>query len=202
VKNLVGNKYNRLTVLSFDRKEKKNNHNRYYWNCQCDCGNIVSLNVDNFKRGLSQSCGCFHKEQVIENRTTHGGVGTEEYGIWEGVKDRCLNSNNRAYSRYGGRGITISKEWLDYAVFIQDIGKRPSKDYSIDRIDNNLGYQNGNCKWSTRIEQNRNKRNNVIILDIETGIYYNSISEIVEALDTTTSKFLKKLKQKDKFIRI
>lgn len=81
-----------------------------------------------------------------------------EYSIWKQIKYRCLNPTNRSYHNYGGRGITICKEWLDFSTFYNDVGKRPSTKYSIDRIDNNKGYSKGNVKWSTKKEQNDNRR--------------------------------------------
>jgi hypothetical protein len=86
----------------------------------------------------------------------HGMNKTTEYTIWEGIKQRCLNSKNKCYYKYGGRGIDVCEKWLKFEGFFEDMGHRPSKDYSIDRINNDLGYSKENCKWSTRSEQNRN----------------------------------------------
>jgi len=86
-----------------------------------------------------------------------------EYQSWSHMKSRCQDIKNQDYHRYGGRGITVCKEWEIYENFLADMGRRPSSAHSLDRIENNSGYHKGNCKWSTKIEQNRNKRNNRLI---------------------------------------
>ena len=80
------------------------------------------------------------------------------YVVWTGMRARCSNQNNLGYVNYGGRGIGYCPEWEDFAVFCRDMGVRPSKHYSIDRIDNDKGYCPANCKWSTRTEQALNRR--------------------------------------------
>ena len=76
---------------------------------------------------------------------------------------RCRNPRDRWYAAYGGRGIAVAPEWLSYERFLQDVGPRPSADHSIDRIDNERGYEPGNVRWATRIEQARNRRTNRLI---------------------------------------
>jgi hypothetical protein len=83
------------------------------------------------------------------------------YGTWRTMRQRCLNPNCKDYHRYGGRGITVCKRWLGtsgFDRFIADMGPRPSKEYSIERCNNNRGYTPLNCKWATRSEQHRNTR--------------------------------------------
>ena|SRR5688572_1616229 len=82
-----------------------------------------------------------------------------EYHCWQSLKDRCLNPNNSSYKNYGQRGIKVCSSWAQsFATFLSDIGPRPSKSHSIDRIDNNGDYSPDNVKWSLPSEQARNTR--------------------------------------------
>ena len=92
------------------------------------------------------------------------------YSTWRGVKSRCYNKNNPSYHRYGGRGITMCDRWFnDFHAFISDMGERPPN-FTLERIDNNLGYSPENCKWATIKEQLLNRRNTVL-LTIEGNVY-------------------------------
>jgi len=85
------------------------------------------------------------------------------YTIWADIRTRCTNANRPCYKNYGGRGIKMCPTWQGpggFLKFAADVGERPSKDYSIDRIDNNGHYEPGNIKWSTRHEQTANQRTN------------------------------------------
>ena len=84
---------------------------------------------------------------------------TPEYRAWAGMKARCLNPNNSAYGRYGGRGIRVSPKWINsFTQFLADLGPRPSATHSLDRRDNDRGYTALNCRWATKVEQSRNRR--------------------------------------------
>lgn len=89
----------------------------------------------------------------------HGLSKTAEYACWSQIKARCLNKNHRAYPHYGGRGITIAPEWEnDFEAFLFHVGPRPSSDHSLDRVDNDRGYEPGNVRWATWKEQQNNRR--------------------------------------------
>jgi hypothetical protein len=158
--NLVGMKFNRLLVISYDYIKFKGVRKV---NCLCDCGNIIRANAYSIKTGNTKSCGCLNIESIVKRNTKHGMEGTKEYRTWKNMKTRCFDSSNHAYKNYGGRGITVCDRWKDsFENFYADMGERP-EGQSIDRIDNNKGYSPENCRWATTKEQSQNKRTNVMI---------------------------------------
>lgn len=99
----------------------------------------------------------------------HGMRRTRTYTIWSSMMARCLNPNSEAFPSYGGRGITVCERWTEFTAFFEDMGTAP-RDRSIDRIDNDKGYSPDNCRWATRSEQNRNRRNvRLLTVDGETA---------------------------------
>lgn len=86
------------------------------------------------------------------------------YWVWADMLSRCRNPKHKAYGNYGGRGISVCAEWNDFICFERDIGPRPVNGM-IDRIDNNAGYNLDNCKWSSRKEQNSNRRSCIYVND-------------------------------------
>lgn len=101
-------------------------------------------------------------------KTKHGMFGTAEYRAWASMKQRCLNPNDKDFSRYGGRGIKVCERWITFENFLEDVGLRPSSAYSIDRFpDPDGNYDPGNVRWATDEQQNRNRptMNVVLIFD-------------------------------------
>lgn len=86
-----------------------------------------------------------------------------EYQVWCSMKKRCNNPSCQKFNHYGGRGISYDPRWERFSSFIEDMGKRPSAAHSLDRRDNNGNYSKSNCKWSTKVDQENNKRTNVRI---------------------------------------
>lgn len=154
-----GDSYGSWTVIS----ECPKRGDRRIFLCACICGEKTELRLDSLRTGSSTGCGCERTEKIVASRLKHGKARTREYTIWNSMRARCLNKNHLQYKNYGGRGITICKEWDDYDVYLNDMGTRPSKDYSIDRIDNNKGYSKENCRWATHITQSNNTRKTVYV---------------------------------------
>ena len=90
------------------------------------------------------------------------GNGNPLYQRWWNMRDRCKNPSYHSYHRYGGRGISICPEWMDFETFLRDTGL-PPEGCSLDRIDNDKGYYPENVKWSTSKEQCRNRHSNRLI---------------------------------------
>lgn len=94
----------------------------------------------------------------------HGMRYTKQYRTWRNIKNRCLNPNHPQYYMYGGRGITVCDRWLEFANFWEDVKDIYSDTLEIDRIDNNKGYELGNCRWTTRSINSSNRRTNVLLI--------------------------------------
>ena len=160
---LTGKRFGRLIVLRYVDKDRWRSSR---WLCSCDCGKEKIIIGQSLKSGATKSCGCLHIEKTIERFTKHGHVKngkiSKTYIIWDSMISRCINPNNISYKNYGGRGITICKSWSKFGNFLEDMDEVPKK-HQIDRINNNGNYCKDNCKWSTRTEQGRNKRNNHLI---------------------------------------
>lgn len=130
------------------------------WYCVCDCGGSASPSAGALQSGNSRSCGCRKRDVLGESTTKHGLAGTRVHRIWKAMNTRCTNPNASGYENYGGRGITVCERWRKFENFFADMGQ-PPEGTSIERRDNERGYEPDNCYWATRLEQNRNARSNV-----------------------------------------
>lgn len=137
----------------------------WYWNCACVCGVEKSIFGGNLTSGKSVSCGHDRAEAMRVLTTKHGhsagGVHTRAYSIYRGILQRCYNKKQKAYARYGAKGVRVCEDWLGdkgFANFLRDMGA-PPEGTSIERKKNALGYSPENCIWADAVTQARNKSN-------------------------------------------
>lgn len=129
--------------------------------CRCQCGTERTFRMTHLRSGATRSCGCWRKDQSRAKTVTHGASRSPEHIAWAGMIARCENARNHAFSRYGGRGITVDPTWRhSFEAFLADMGHKPTPEHSLDRIDVDGSYEPGNCRWATKKEQARNTRSN------------------------------------------
>lgn len=151
-----GQKFGRLTVVSslgfidgFIR-----------YSCICDCGNTKIIPKSRLLTGNTKSCGCLRREVTGAKRKTHNMSETRLNRIWRAMKYRCNSPNCSDHAIYYDRGIRVCDEWKnDFMSFYSwAIENGYRDDLSIDRIDNDKGYEPNNCRWATILEQRHNQR--------------------------------------------
>lgn len=153
----IGRKFGRLVITGWKYVDKKG----YVFICNCDCGSISEILRSRLINYGVQSCGCLQREILTRRNTIHGLTDTYEARILSGMKTRIRNKNNKGYKNYGGRGLTICERWLEkggLTNFIADMGNAPDKSFSIERLDNNIGYSPDNCCWANVPVQSRHNR--------------------------------------------
>lgn len=164
---ITGQKFHKLTALSCAGKR----NGGAYWHCSCECGGSFITAAYNLKRGLSKSCGCikaavayansprkhcYSRSEDIEKRRLHN--------VWVGMRRRCQSPSRKEYASYGGAGISVCPEWEEFECFLKDMGPRPTPKHSLDRWPNKSGnYEMGNCRWSLMLEQQNNRKNNLMV---------------------------------------
>jgi hypothetical protein len=162
---LTGKKFGKLLVI--ERCEDKiynRNRKTTQWNCVCDCDkNVIVKVTSNALRDGKTHCGCV--KTIRYGHPTHGMTNTRLFNIWGSVIQRCNNPNHMCYHNYGGRGIKLCDEWFDKFELFYDwaINNGYNENLSLDRIDNDKGYCPENCRWATPSEQQRNRRDNVVL---------------------------------------
>lgn len=168
---MIGEKFGKLLVI--EREERKCKKNSY-WICECECGRRKSVRRNHLLSGETKSCAEYPCQKRYFTHGHAGKVTSTEFRIWSTMKSRCTNTNDQAYESYGGRGITVSNDWMSFEAFLEDMGERPSERHTLERIDNNAGYSVDNCKWATWETQNRkNKRINKNNTSGARGVYLN-----------------------------
>ena len=161
-RNLIGERYGRLTVLERDLSK---NSRKSYWLCRCDCGNTKSIRGDSLSK--IQSCGRVKKEQDkinLDISYNHNMTHNPLFSVWNAMMNRCYNQNHKSYENYGGRGICVCEEWHDVKNFCEWTKLSGyKKSYTIERIDVDSDYEPSNCKWIPQNEQAWNTRKTVYI---------------------------------------
>lgn len=146
-------------VLLFVKESTKGRHRRAIF--KCHCGGEFSAQVDNVVAGKTKSCGCDKATITVMGHKVH----TPEYNTWNSMINRCYNPDSDQYHNYGLRGISVYPEWRNsFKSFLSHVGRKPSSNMSLDRIDVNGNYEPGNVRWATQKEQCRNTRSNTLII--------------------------------------
>jgi len=196
---IIGEKFGDRVVIE-QLEERK--HGYVWYLVKCKCGNISKLSgsyLRQYPNKKCNSCTKLDKSPKGKNHCNfkHGlasrSLGKDRlYHIWVCMRQRCNNPNAKQYKDYGGRGITICKEWDSIEQFVKDMGERPSIRHTLDRIDNNKGYCKENCRWATFEEQARNKRNNRLYkLPDGTRIVKQAL---IDSLEWTNDMFKRRIK--------
>jgi hypothetical protein len=163
--NLKGQRFGRLTALY----TVPNNNYHTRWHCICDCGNTKDVLQQNLVNGHVRSCGCLHVERNKEKlavlnesmqRESHHETKTRLYHIWINMKSRCFDENSTTFHHYGGRGITVCREWASSFLSFREwaTANGYSDELSIDRINVDGNYCPENCRWVSGSIQQFNKR--------------------------------------------
>lgn len=196
---ITGQRFGRLTVLRKGptRPGKMGGSN---WICICDCGNETMTVGSQLRNGNTKSCGCLAKEwsthlggnpdfvaKRAAKKIKHGhkrkNAASVEYKTWLGMKRRCYDEKYKDYATWGGRGIRVCDRWNNsFEAFLEDMGPRPSSKHSIDRLDSNLDYSPGNCRWATAQEQGAEHRRGLIAVEVD-GLSFPSLKAACEAYD-------------------
>ncbi len=160
--NLTEKRFGRLIVIAFAGMAKYG----VRWTCNCDCGKTIEVYAAALNAGRAQSCGCYRYDRARSVNTTHGhfrgATKSPEFEAYCGMIRRCSRPSNVAHN-YRDRGICVATEWIGkggFERFLAHVGLKPTPKHSIDRIDNDKGYEPGNVRWATQKQQCRNKRTN------------------------------------------
>ena len=159
---ITGRRFGKLVVLE---RAGRNKHKKTLWKCLCDCGEFTVTTGEALRSRTTKSCGCLHEAHLArmssigKQNKRHGDSFSRLYNIWAGMKTRCFNSDDDAFHRYGGRGITVCDEWRYSFESFRDWALQNGYDdaLSIDRINNDGSYCPENCRWVDQQTQAKNR---------------------------------------------
>jgi len=177
-KNLSNKKFGRLLAVQISKRIKNKGA---FWTCLCDCGKKTEVLSKYLSNNHVKSCGC------IKTSFKHGKSASLTYRVWVGMRNRCLNPNNKDYKNYGGRGIKVCDRWKKFENFIEDMEEKP-KNFSLDRRNNDGNYSPENCRWATHKEQLSNRRSYKLgkIIEDSYTIFIKSVVEELSSKNNST----------------
>jgi hypothetical protein len=186
----VGSVFGNLTVIGEDEaKPESGKRPRVRFLCQCTCGKKVS--VETYKlRTKTKSCGCDRKSRLTHGASNRGDL---TYSSWLSMRRRCSEKTHKDFEKYSKLGY--EPRWDDYLEFVKDVGERPSKDHTLDRIQNSVGYFLNNVRWATWTEQQRNRTNNRLIVHNGVAVTLGEAAEIAGLTRATLQQRLSKYKK-------
>ncbi len=156
---MTGLKFGLLTVLG---ETQRDDRRRRVWKCRCDCGVTCDVLGAYIRSGDRRSCGCLARHNNLQHgHAMKGDRSSVTYYAWVNMRNRCERPTTPYYHRYGGRGIRVCERWGTFANFLADTGEKPPG-MTLDRIDNDRGYEPGNVRWATPAEQAQKRRTSAI----------------------------------------
>lgn len=163
-KDLNGMTFGYLTVVGRHGSTTWTKKRQATWLLRCVCGAQVvraQASLTSNTRGAKKSCGCRHREMLLNAWNSHGMTGHPAWVTWQQMRQRCTNPENKDWKNYGGRGVTVCKRWADsFAAFWEDMGPTWALGLTLDRRNNDVGYTKRNCRWATAEQQSNNTRVN------------------------------------------
>lgn len=126
---------------------------------KCDCGTEKAIPFGRVRSGQAKSCGCLRLKHGLASRSSDRSA---EYVAWQAMRARCAATKGRDYDAYAARDIGVCERWSEFNNFLNDMGEKPTPSHSLGRINNDLGYGPGNCRWETPTQQLRNTRKSMI----------------------------------------